>query len=103
MILALMHGWFGRSPPETMSAGQRIVSREEVGVKSTRLHSSAEVVLDENDRFLWMDRYTLQRLHRPGECFIHDSREYQVISHTIVQNGDLGLIVMRCRPIEGRF
>lgn len=74
-ILAL-----GENAPQLYDCDTGERTEEPYPVKAT-----AEICFDQRGNLLWIEQYTLKRIHGPGETFVKDSVTYSVDSSNIAE------------------
>jgi hypothetical protein len=67
--------------------------RSLMGAGDYPVKASAEIATDENGAVLWVERYTLSRIHGPRETFIKDSKTYEVLASKITYGAHGGALV----------
>jgi len=55
--------------------------------------AAAEIVINEKNEVLWVERYVFSRIHDPGQLFIRDYKEYKVVASAATP-GDLGGVLV---------
>lgn len=74
---------------------KRLMDHEEYPVTD-----SAEIATNEEGEVLWIERYSLNRIHGPGEEFIRDRKTYRVVASSVTRGQHRGALVEHvCKQI----